>query len=113
VRDGRIKALVVTGAERSKVLPSVPTLAEDGAVDALKNYGTYSIYGLLGPAGMPQALTMKLNEELGKISAMPDVMQRLEAANLRAATSSPAELKRYIEREVAKWKEVGKKLKLD
>jgi tripartite-type tricarboxylate transporter receptor subunit TctC len=113
VRDGRIKALVVTGAQRSKALPNVPTLAEDGAVDALKNYGTYSIYGLLGPAGMPQAVTKKLNEELVKISAMPDVIQRLEAANLRAATSSPTELKQYIEREVGKWKEVGKKLKLD
>jgi tripartite-type tricarboxylate transporter receptor subunit TctC len=41
------------------------------------------------------------------------VVQRLETANLRAATSTPAELKQYIEVEVAKWKEVGKKLKLD
>jgi tripartite-type tricarboxylate transporter receptor subunit TctC len=113
VRDGRLKALAITGSQRAKVLPNVPTLSEDSVVDGLKNYGTYSIYALLGPAGMPQAVTMKLNEELAKISAMPDVMQRLEAANLHAATSSPAELKQYIEREVAKWKVVGKKLKLD
>jgi tripartite-type tricarboxylate transporter receptor subunit TctC len=113
VRDGRIKALVVTGSQRAKALPSTPSLAEDGGVDALKPYGTYAIYALLGPAGMPPAVTTALNQALGKIAVMPDVIQKLEAANLRAATSTPGELKQYIEREVAKWKEVGKKLKLE
>jgi tripartite-type tricarboxylate transporter receptor subunit TctC len=113
VRDGRLKALAVTGAQRSKALPNVPSIAEDGGVEALKPYGTYAIYALLGPAGMPPPVTKALNEALGKISVIPEVVQRLEAANLRAATSSSAELKQYIEQEVAKWKEVGKKLKLD
>lgn len=70
-------------------------------------------HALLGPAGMPAPVTKALNETLGKISVMPDVVQRLETANLRAATSSSAELKLYIEQEVARWKEVGKKLKLE
>ena len=113
VRDGRIKALAVTGSQRAKALPAVPSLAEDGGIDALKGYGTYSIYALLGPAGMPPAVTRALNESLAKIALMPDVVQRLEAANLRAASSSSAELRQYIEQEVAKWKEVGKKLKLE
>ena len=113
VRDGRLKALVVTGTKRSKVLPNVPSFAEDGGVDALKSYGTYSIYALLGPAGMPPAVTKALNDAIGKVSLLPDVVEKLELANLRAATLTPAELKQYIEQEVAKWKEVGKKLKLE
>lgn len=113
VKDGRIKALVVTGNQRAKALPNVPSVAEDGGVEALKPYGTYAIYALLGPAGMSPPVVKALNDALQKVSAMPDVIQRLDAANLRAATSTPNELKQYIEREVAKWKEVGKKLKLD
>ncbi len=113
LREGRLKALAVTGNQRAKALPNVPTIAEDGGVDALKPYGTYAIYALLGPAGMPPAVTKALNDALGKVSSMPDVVQRLETANLRAATSSSAELRQYIEQEVAKWKEVGKKLKLE
>lgn len=113
INDGRIKPLVVTGTQRSKALPNVPSLAEDGGVDALKGYGVYAIYALLGPAGMPPALTQTLNDAIVKISRMPDVIQKLEGANVRASSSSPAELKQYIEKEVSKWKEVGKKIKID
>jgi len=113
VKEGRIKALVVTGTQRAKALPNVPTLAEEGGVDALKSYGTYAIYALLAPAGTPPALTNALSEALKKISAMPDVVQKLERANVRASWSSPADLKQYLEMEVARWKEVGKKLKLE
>jgi tripartite-type tricarboxylate transporter receptor subunit TctC len=48
-----------------------------------------------------------------KISTMPDVVQKLELANLRATASTSAELAQYIEREVAKWKEVGKKVRIE
>ena len=62
---------------------------------------------------MPPAVTNALNDALKKISAMPDVIQKLETANVMAAYASPTELKQYIEREVTKWKEVGKKVKID
>jgi tripartite-type tricarboxylate transporter receptor subunit TctC len=113
IKDGRVKALVVTGTQRAKALPNVPSLAEDGEVDALKSYGTYAIYALLAPAGTPPAVTNALSEALKKISAMPDVVQKLDAANVRASWSSPAELKQYLTKEVAKWKEVGKKVKVE
>ena len=113
INDGRIKALVVTGTQRAKALPNVPSVSEDGGVEELKGYGVYSIYALLGPAGMPPAVTQALTEALGKISRMPDVAQKLEAGSVRASYSTPSELKQYIEKEVAKWKEVGKKLKID
>ncbi|CAN7350096.1 Bug family tripartite tricarboxylate transporter substrate binding protein [Variovorax sp. LjRoot178] len=113
INDGRIKALVVTGTQRAKALPNVPSVSEDGGVEELKGYGVYSIYALLGPAGMPPAVTQALTEALGKISRMPDVAQKLEAGSVRASYSTPSELKQYIEKEVAKWKEVGKKVKID
>jgi tripartite-type tricarboxylate transporter receptor subunit TctC len=113
INEGRIKALLVTGNQRSKTLPSVPSVAEDGGVEALRGYGVYSIYALLGPAGMPPAVTQSLSEALGKISRMPDVIQKLEAGNVRAAYSSPAELKQYLEKEIVKWKEVGKRVRIE
>lgn len=113
VKDGKLKALVVTGKERSKALPNVPSLAEDDGVPAMKGYGVYAIYALLGPAGMPPATTKALSDAIMKISLMPDVSQKLEAANVRASASSPDELKQYLEREIARWKEVGKKVKID
>jgi tripartite-type tricarboxylate transporter receptor subunit TctC len=113
INDGRIKALVVTGTQRAKALPNVPSVSEDGGIEALRGYGVYSIYALLGPAGMPPAVTQALAEALGRISRMPDVAQKLEAGNVRASYSAPVELKQYIEKEVAKWKEVGKKVKID
>jgi tripartite-type tricarboxylate transporter receptor subunit TctC len=113
INEGRIKALLVTGNQRSKTLPSVPSVAEDGGVEALRGYGVYSIYALLGPAGMPPAVTQSLSEALGKISRMPDVIQKLEAGNVRAAYSNPAELKQYLEKEIVKWKEVGKRVRIE
>lgn len=113
VREGRVKALVVSGAERSKALPNVASFAEDGGVEALKSYGTFAIYALLAPAGTPPAIVQALNDALGKISRMPEVIQRLEGANVRASHSSPKELKEYLQKEIAKWKEVGKKVKVD
>jgi tripartite-type tricarboxylate transporter receptor subunit TctC len=113
VRNGSMKALVVTGAQRSKALPNVPSVAENGGVEALKGYGVYGIYALLGPAGMPPAVVKALNDAVAKVSTMPDVVQRLEAADLRAATATPAELTQYVDKEIARWREVGKTLKLE
>ena len=113
VKEGKVKALVVTGSERSKTLPNVPSLAEDGGIEALKGYGGYAIYALLGPSGMPPATTQLLSDAVIKISRMPDVAQKLEAANVRPSASTPKELTAYLEKEIGRWKEVGKKVKID
>lgn len=113
VRNGNIKALVVTGAQRQKSLPSVPSVAEDGVVEPLKNYGVYGFYALMGPAGMQPAIVKTLNEAVAKVAAMPDVVQRLEASSLSVATATPAEFMQYVDKETAKWREAGKNIKLD
>jgi tripartite-type tricarboxylate transporter receptor subunit TctC len=113
IHEGRIKGLVVTGSQRSTALPQVPTLAEEDVTDALKNYGVYAIYGLLGPAGMSSSVTRTLNDALERISRMPDVVQQLEHANVRASYSTPEQLRQFIEKDVAKWRDVGKKIKIE
>ena len=108
VNDKKFKAIAVTGTQRLKALPNVPTMGE--SVDALKYSGVYSIYALLGPAGIPASVTQALSDALNKVARMPEVQQTLERGNVRATTSTPVELRQYLETEGAKWKELGKKL---
>jgi len=110
INEKKFKAIAVTGEQRLKALPNVQTTGE--AVEALKSVGVYSIYGLLGPAGMQPAVTQKLNDAANKVAQMPEVVQRLDTANVKATTSTPAELRQYLETETAKWHELGKTLKI-
>lgn len=111
VKDGKIKALAVTGSRRLPELPDVPTLDEVG-VPQLKGQGTYLFYGLVGPAHMPSAVVQKLNAELSAIARMPDVMQKLSTLHFQPIAESPAEFRKVEEQEIPKWKEVGKTVKI-
>ena len=111
VNDKKFKAIAVTGTQRLKALPNVPTMGE--SVEALKSSGVYSIYALLGPAGMPPAVTQTLSDALNKVAQMPEVVQRLEAIHVKATTSTPAELRQYLEKEGTKWRELGKTLQIN
>lgn len=110
INEQKFKAIAVTGGQRLKSLPNVQTTGE--AVEALRTVGVYSIYGLLGPAGMPAAVTQTLSDAFNKVAQMPDVVTRLDTANVKATTSTPAELRQYLEAETAKWRELGKTLKI-
>jgi tripartite-type tricarboxylate transporter receptor subunit TctC len=112
VNDRKFKAIAVTGTQRLKSLPDVPTVGEEGGVESLKSIGAYSIYGLLGPASMPPAITQVLSDALNKVAQMPDVAQRLDLIHVKATTSTSAELRQYLEAEGEKWRELGKKLNI-
>lgn len=62
---------------------------------------------------MPPAVTQTLSDALNKMAQMPDVVQRLDAINVKATTSTPAELRQYLETEGNKWRELGKKLQIN
>jgi tripartite-type tricarboxylate transporter receptor subunit TctC len=111
IKDNKIRALAVTGSQRSPALPNVPTLDESGAQE-LKGLGNYLFYGLVGPANLPQPIVAKLNDAMNKAAAMPDVAQRLEQAQFRPTTSTPSEFRQLMEKELAKWKEIGKTVKV-
>ena len=109
VKDGKFKAIAVTGTQRLKALPNVPTMGEQ--VPSL-NIGVYAIYGLLAPAGTPPAVAAKLSEAFNKVAEMPEVVARLEGMSVKPATSSPNEFRQYLESEGRRWRELGKALNI-
>lgn len=112
VKEGKIRAIATTGAERLKTLPDVPTL-EEGNVRELKGLGTYMFWGLVGPSGMQPQTVKLLNDAMNSTARMPDVVQRLDTFYVRPATGTPAELREYVEKELGKWRSFSKDLKLE
>jgi tripartite-type tricarboxylate transporter receptor subunit TctC len=90
-------------------LGNVPTFGEAGGA-ALRGMGSYTFFGLLGPAGMPEPIVQALNEALNKVAVKPDVDQALRERLLyRPVTATPAAFRAYLEREITKWRELGEK----
>jgi tripartite-type tricarboxylate transporter receptor subunit TctC len=112
IEAGKLRAIGVTGSQRLKSLPDTSSLAESG-VPALAGIDSYTFYGLVGPAGMPAELVTALNEAVNKVSAQPQVAERMrETMNFYPERWSPAKFRRYIEGEMPKWREVGKAMKM-
>ena len=111
-KDGKVKAIAVTGEQRLKALPEVPSVTESGG-PALKSMGSYTFFGVMGPARMPEAVVQRLNEAFNKVSAMPEVDQRMrEVMFLRPKDVSADAYRQYLERELAKWRELSKTVKI-
>lgn len=105
IQAGKLRVLGVTTLQRSRALPDVPTLAEQG----LKDFDASVFFGIVVPAGTPQAAIDKLNGAFVKVMDDPAVKERLEKQGLEPPrNSTPAELARYMESEAAKWREVIK-----
>jgi tripartite-type tricarboxylate transporter receptor subunit TctC len=102
VKQGTVRALAVTGAQRSPALPDVPTLAESGARDQDSDI----IAGLLVPGGTPPEIVERLNREIVKVVAMPDVRARLSALGFEPIGSTPKQFAERIRSEIDKWAKV-------
>jgi len=100
--SGLLRALAVTGAERSSLLPNVPTVAESG----LPGYEAALRYGLVAPAGTPRAIIERLNKELRTALAAEDVRSRLAADGAEVLPSTPEQYAADIDREEATWSKV-------
>ena len=101
-KDGRLRALAVLLKERSPLLPEVPTIDEAGAPQVSVRQWA----GVFGPPRMPREIVERLNAEVRKALASPDTRQRLVDLGGEPGASSPEEMKAFIEREIAKWREV-------
>ena len=99
VRSGGMRALAVTTAERSAILPDLPSMAEGG----VKDFDITSWNGIFGPANMPKEITEKLNAEMAKIIARPDVKARLAEMGFDAFSSTPAELDAFVKAQLVTW----------
>jgi len=104
VKAGRAKALGVTSAKRSPVLPDVPTLAESG----VPGYAATNWYGMLAPAGTPKAIVAKLNKEVVAALRNPQTARMIANRGAEAEGSSAEEFGRYLRSEIAKWSKVIK-----
>ena len=111
VRGGKLRALAVTGAKRDARLPDVPNIAEAG----VPGYSGTSWFTLAAPASMPAALVEKLNQDVQKVLASPEVVARYDKMGMNYAPNSPAEAAAFFKSETAKWTRVieAAKLKLD
>ncbi len=104
VRAGQVRAVGVTSAKRAAALPDVPTLAESG----LPGFEAATWFALVAPAGTPQEIRTRLNAEIKRALALPDVKQRYAALGMTAEDSTPASVDAYIKSEIAKWTKVIK-----
>jgi tripartite-type tricarboxylate transporter receptor subunit TctC len=102
VKAGKLKAIAVTTSTRSSLLPNVPTIAEAG----LKGYDANNWYGFLAPAHTPKPVIDKLNREMVKVLALPDVKEKLAGVGAEPVGNSPQEFAAVIRADVAKWKRI-------
>jgi tripartite-type tricarboxylate transporter receptor subunit TctC len=102
LQGGRVKALAVTSGERLKELPNIPTMSELG-VDLKVSFWS----GLLAPAGTPAPIVKRLQEEVAKVVAMPDVRKRILGLSITPTTNTPEEFARLIATEIPLWRQVA------
>jgi tripartite-type tricarboxylate transporter receptor subunit TctC len=104
IKGGRLRAIGVTGARRSALLPDVPTVAESG----VPGYEVTGWYGVFVPAATPRTIVTRLNNEIVRILKLPDVSERFAAEGADLIGNTPAEFAAYIKSEIAKWSRVVK-----
>jgi tripartite-type tricarboxylate transporter receptor subunit TctC len=108
VNSGQIVALGVAEPVRSRSMPNIPTLREAG----VPNFSAMSWLAMFAPRGTPDDRIARLNAEIARIAAMPDVQRVLLAAGLEPSTNSPSEMRRIIEADYQKWGQLIKALGL-
>ena len=104
VKDGKLRALGVTSAQRSPAAPEIPTIAEQG----LPGFDAVSWFAMFAPAGTPKAIVDKLQVEVKKILQSSEVGRKLAEIGLEVVASTPEELAAYQRAEIAKWAKVVK-----
>jgi len=102
IRAGKLRALAVTGARRSALLPDVPTVAEAG----VPGYEAYVWMGLLAPKGTPPAVIGRLNRELLGVLATDEVKRYMESAGIEIVGSTPAQFGAFYRAERTLWAKV-------
>lgn len=104
VQSGKVRALAVTSAKRSKVLPDVPTLQEAG----IAAFDVASWQAIYAPAGTPAAVVQRMNSEIEKILATPEMKTRMDGLGLDHQPNTPEQFTTFGRSELAKWQKVVK-----
>ena len=104
IREGKVRALAVTGPQRSALLPDLPTIAEA----ALPGYESVLHYGIVAPAGTPRPIVEKLNAAMQAALDEADVRERIVADGAEPLPGTPEDYAADIDREETKWSKVVK-----
>jgi tripartite-type tricarboxylate transporter receptor subunit TctC len=108
LRDGKLRALAVTGARRAAELPEVPTMAESGVPD----YLVTSFFGVVAPAGTPAAIVGRLNAAINDGLKTPEMLASFRNVGAEPSTGTPDEFGRFIAAELQKWKAVAESARI-
>jgi tripartite-type tricarboxylate transporter receptor subunit TctC len=104
VEQGRLRAIAITSAKRSGLLPNLPTMSEAG----LPGFETATWYGLLAPAATPQEIITKLNQAVNTAVKNPEVNKRLAQLGADPVIESPQDFAKYLSAEIERWSKVVK-----
>jgi tripartite-type tricarboxylate transporter receptor subunit TctC len=104
VKAGKVRALATSGKARSSVMPDVPTIAEAG----VPGYEAVIWLGLIAPKNTPPAIVNRLNAEITKIVARPDVQAEWAKQGASAMSMTPAAFERYLADDIVKWERIVK-----
>ena len=102
IQSGKVRALAIGSAQRVAALPDVPTLAEAG----VPNTEVFAFQGILAPAGLPAAITARLNAELNKALLNPAVVKRMTDFGMEALPGTPEQFRAMARAEAARWGEI-------
>ena len=104
VKGGKLVAIAQTRAKRAKGHPTVPTMAEQG----FPEFEATTWYGLVGPGKLPQAMAKRMNEDVNKVLAMPDVQEKLDSYGAEDGGGSTEKFANFIHTETMQWAKVVK-----
>jgi tripartite-type tricarboxylate transporter receptor subunit TctC len=104
VKAGKVKAVAVTGKARSPILPDVPTASESG----VPGYEATIWLGIMAPRGTPAAIVNRLNAEISKITANPELRRQWAAQGTAAMSMNVDEFTKYLNEDIAKWSNLVK-----
>jgi tripartite-type tricarboxylate transporter receptor subunit TctC len=109
IAEKKVKALAVTGSRRAPALPNVPTWQEAG----VPNADVINYWGIVAPAGTPREVVARLNAEVNRILAQPDVRERLDKEGAEVVAGPPERLGTILETDLAAWKKLIADVRLE
>lgn len=109
IKAGKLRPLAITGAQRHPLMPNVPTFAELG----FTGFDGVQWYGIVGPAKMPPAMVKRLNTEINKLIAAPELKEKLSGEALEPMPMSPEQFGEYMKNDIAKWEKLVKARKIE
>lgn len=105
IKSGKVRALAVTGAKRSKQMPELPTVAESG----YPGFESSNFFGLFAPAETPKDIIAKIHAAAVKVMALPDIQERFANQGADVVANKPDEAMAMLKADIAKWADVAKK----